>query len=200
MKTQFPLYKCLPLLTTGPRERVQPGWQILRCHSQACEWNHVQNQRMLWSWEEMWHWWKPEWNIDWSSDWNIHHITVNATENKNWSPKSHRIILLSWKTSGTRRHAWFSKREATSGIMKISLKLWGLDWRKVYSIGIFQITTSKKLFSKYWCAFICMYTHLKDPSLQMKARTRKLLVKKQTLLPRVRDNSTSNSHCARQHL
>lgn len=136
----------------------------------------------------------------WSSDWNIHHLTVNATEKNIWSPESYRIILLSWKTSSTKRHVSFSNREATLGVMKISLQLLGLDWWKMYSIGIFQITTSKKLCSKYWCAFICMYIHLKDLSLQMEARTRNLLVGKQTLLPRVTDNTTSKSHCARQHL
>lgn len=98
--------------------------------------------------------------LSWSSDWNIHHLTVNAAENNIWSPESHRIILLSWKTSGTRRCAWFSNQEATSGIMKISLKLLGLNWGKgVQHRNISDYYKQKAVLK----ILMCFYLHVHSP-------------------------------------
>lgn len=110
--------------------------------------------------------------------------------------------VLSWGISSTRRCARSLKREVTSSMVKASLKLLMLVWCKAYSMEIIQIAMSKtdpackeQLCSRYCCTLICMYTHLKDPSLQMKAWTRKLCVGKQTLLPRERQQHIEITLC-----
>lgn len=139
----------------------------------------------------------------WSSDWNIHCLTVSATESNVWPPESHRSVIL--RDIKHKETCTLLKNRSNLRHDEGSLKLLMLVWRKAYSMEIIQITmnemdpaSKEELCSRYCCTLICTYTHQKDPSLQMKAWTRKVCVGKKTFLPR--DNSTLKSHCARQHL
>lgn len=151
----------------------------------------------------MWQRWKPEWNVD-PAEAQISIASLWAQLRATFEHLDPTGVL-SWGISSTKRHAQ-SLKKVTSGMMKVLLKLLMLVWCKAYSIERIQITMSKmdpaykeQLCSSHYWTLLCIYTHLKDPSLQMKAWTRNLCVGEETPLPET-DNSTAKSCRARQHL